>query len=207
MSGDALPIGVREPGFRRPAGILRLSQMLLLFAVWLLSACAEGEESYREPAVDTPGLAAGAEEAEVPLPVDSSVSVSPIGTELWQFGRSSMVDVDGDGEPERVVVAARAEVVRGQPLWDDGQPWQVYVQESTGEMTLLFARYVQLGSVTARVTLEEPGLPTAVFIIEHLPDGITLYEIEYRGPGDASVRSHLHRRLDPIGDLASPELP
>ena len=104
-------------------------------------------------------------------------------------------------------LAGRDEVLRGQPLWDDGQPWQVYVEEPTGELTLLFARYVQLGTVTARVTLHEPDLPTAVLIIEHLPDGITLYEVEYRGPGDAAVRTHLHRRLDPIGDLASPELP
>ena len=184
-----------------------MTHLLLLGAGSLPGACADDREIPRDPAVDTSGVDVGTEAVTVPLPVDSSVSVSPVGTELWQFGRSSMVDVDGDGVPERIVVAARAEVLRGQPLWDDGQPWQVYVEEASGERTLLFARYVQLGTVTARVTLEEPGLPTAVLIIEHLPDGINLYEIEYSGPGNASVRSHLHRRLDPIGDLASPELP
>ena len=33
------------------------------------------------------------------------------------------------------------------------------------------------------------------------------YLREYRGPGDAVVRERMERRLNPMGDLASPSLP
>lgn len=189
----------------------RVSQMLgaAAFAA-LFAGCGEGGESVpdAEQAEVPPPVEAPAEDVAAPeLPVDSTVPAAPLGQDGWQYGRSSETDVDGDGVPERIVVSARAEVRNGQALWDDGQPWQVYVQEPSGELTLLFARYVQLGTVEARVTLAEEGERPTVLILEHLPDALILHEVEYRGPGDLRMRERMERRLDPLGDLASPSLP
>ncbi len=123
------------------------------------------------------------------------------------YQQSADGDLDGDGQLERVVLTARIELIGGRPAWDDGQPWQVYVQEADGTLTYLFARYVQLGTLTMRVALPESGRGASVILIEHLPDQLSLYEIEYRAPGSASAIQRFQRRVDPRGELAGPMLP
>lgn len=204
------------PAVRGDSARDRRRLLVIAGAVVLLQAgCGEGADRGADPDVGGSSSPAAAPPAAAPpamtptllLPVDSTIPTAPLGENGWQYGRGSDVDVDGDGESERVVVAARAEVRGGQPLWDDGQPWQVYVQEESGELTVLFARYVQLGTVEARVTLAEEDERPTVLILEHLPDALILHEIEYRGPADLLVRDRMERRLDPMGDLASPSLP
>lgn len=123
------------------------------------------------------------------------------------YSRAAQADLDGDGEAERVVVMARAEVRDRRPLWDDGQPWQVYVEESGGERTYLYARFVQLGSVTMRIGLGEEGRPPSVVVVEHVPDRLAVYELQYSGPSRVELVHRYERLLDPTGELASPALP
>jgi hypothetical protein len=136
--------------------------------------------------------------------VDSTIPPAVAGADGWMYSQSSEADLDGDGQAERVVLTARAEVMRGRPLWDDGQPWQVYVEEPDGARTYLYSRFVQLGSVTIRLGLPEGGQGPSVLLLEHLPDRMALYEAEYRGAGDASVVSRFERSLDPRGEGTTP---
>ena len=142
-----------------------------------------------------------------PVLVDSTLPRAVAGEEGWNYSQAAQADLDSDGEAERVVLTARVELVRGRPAWDDGQPWQVYVEEADSTRTYLYARFVQLGTVEMRVGLEEDGTPPSVVLMEHLPDRIAVYEAVYRGPGDVAVTERFQRRLDPTGDVASPALP
>jgi hypothetical protein len=144
---------------------------------------------------------------EAPALVDPQIAPAVAGEDGWMYSQAVEADLDGDGAAERVVLTARAEVMRGRPLWDDGQPWQVYVQEASGERTYLYSRFVQLGAVTLRIGLAERERPTTVVLLEHLPDRLAVYEVEYGGPGRTEVVGRLERMLDPTGEVSSPMLP
>jgi hypothetical protein len=183
-----------------------------------LSACIAGCEVASDSASDvdappdssslatSPAAGRGAEydRATPVVLVDSTIPPAVAGADGWMYSQSSEADLDGDGQAERVVLTARAEVMRGRPLWDDGQPWQVYVEEPDGARTYLYSRFVQLGSVTIRLGLPEGGQGPSVLLLEHLPDRMALYEAEYRGAGDASVVSRFERSLDPRGEGTTP---
>lgn len=139
--------------------------------------------------------------------VDSAIAPAIAGEGGWNYYQSAHADLNADGNLERVVLAARVELYRGRPAWDDGQPWQVYVEALDGHRTYVYARRVQLGTVTMRVSLAEGGAPSTIVLIEHLPDRLSLYEISYHSPGHTSVVEHFQRTVDPRGDLASPQLP
>lgn len=139
--------------------------------------------------------------------IDAAIAPAVAGEQGWNFQRSAEVDLTGDGLPERVVLTARVELYRGRPAWDDGQPWQVYVEAPDGTRTYLYAQRLQLGALTMRVGLDESGEPAGIVLLEHLPDRLSLYEMRYRGPGDAAVTVPFQRTLDPRGELASPQLP
>jgi hypothetical protein len=125
----------------------------------------------------------------------------------WNYQRSAEADLDGDGQLERVVLTARVELIRGRPAWDDGQPWQVYIEGSDGRRTYVFAQRLQLGTLTMRLGRSEVGQPAPVVLLVHLPDQLSLYEVSYLGPTKFSVATRFQRDLDPRGDLASPPLP
>lgn len=146
------------------------------------------------------------ESPEVML-VDSTMVPAVAGVDGWMYSQSAAADLDGDGAGERVVLTARVELIRNRPAWDDGQPWQVYVEEVGGERTYLYARFVQLGTVTMRVGLPEAGRPASVILLEHLPDRIGVHEVQYRGPGDVKTVQRFVRSLDPTGEVSSPSLP
>lgn len=166
------------------------------------SAAAEAGDS-AAPADTTPsprGLGASAL-------VDSTITPAVAGEDGWDYHLSSAADLDGDGQSERVVITARVEMVRGRPAWDDGQPWQVYVEEPDGGRTYLYAQRLQLGPLVMRVTLAEDSARPTVVLLEHLPDRIRLFEVEYGGPSDVSITEVFNRRVDPTGEVASPHLP
>lgn len=129
------------------------------------------------------------------------------GEDGWNFQRSAEADLNGDGQLERVVLTARVELYRGRYAWDDGQPWQVYVEAADGRRTYLYSRRLQLGTLTMRISHSEPGEPASIILFEHLPDRLSLYEADYAAPGQATVAVRFARTLDPRGDLASPQLP
>jgi hypothetical protein len=118
------------------------------------------------------------------------------------------VDLDGDGVEERVVLTARVEMHRGRPAWDDGQPWQVYVESGDGTRAYLYAQRLQLGTLTMRVSRGQPDRLPSIILIEHLPDRLRVLEASVRGRDEPPVTVlRFQRDLDPRGDLASPRLP
>lgn len=139
--------------------------------------------------------------------LDSLIAPAIAGDSGWNYRQAAEADLDGDGTIERVVLIARVELVRGRPAWDDGQPWQVYIETDYGRRTHVYAQRLQLGSLTMRVSLAEAGRPSSVVLVEHLPDRLSLFEVSYAGPERASVALRFQRMLDPRGETASPALP
>lgn len=179
-----------------------------VFAVGaIVLSCACGADG---PAPGTEDDVAGADTiAPKPPPVqlvDSTISPAVAGEEGWDYQQSVDVDLTGDGQLEHVVLTARVELYRGRPAWDDGQPWQVYVEDGSGIRTYLYAQRLQLGTLTMRVTRGEVD-PPVVVLLEHLPDRMRVVEASYMGPGLVSMAVRYQGELDPRGETASPQLP
>lgn len=151
-------------------------------------------------------LGAGTDSAIALQLIDSTIRPAIAGEGGWNYQRSASVDLHGDGLPERVVLTARVELVRGRPAWDDGQPWQVYVESPDGTRSYLYARRLQLGTLDMRVTRADSGARASVLLIERLPDRLRILELGDFGSG-VGVALRLARELDPRGEAASPRLP
>ncbi|MEO5825655.1 MAG: hypothetical protein ABIR59_07195 [Gemmatimonadales bacterium] len=183
-----------------------------IVAVAVVVACA-GPDGPESAAVDSRAVAtaidSGADTAPAPtvVLVDSGQPPAAAGADGWNYHRTASVDLDGDGTLERVVIAARVEMVRGRPTWDDGQQWQVYVEEADSFRTLVYARRLQLGTLSLRLEAGPAGAPRRMVLMEHLPDRLAVYEVSYRGPTDFSAAVGYQRALDPTGELASSALP
>lgn len=154
-----------------------------------------------------PRVADSAAPSEVMQLVDSTQAPAVAGTLGWNYQQRAAADLDGDGVDEQVVLTARVELYRGHPAWDDGQPWQVYVEEADSTRTYIYAQFVQLGTVTMRIGEATAGERASIVLIEQLPDRFGVYEVRYDGPGRATVTQRYARALDPRGDIASPRLP
>lgn len=139
--------------------------------------------------------------------IDSTISPAVAGAAGWHYQQRATADLDGDGVAEQVVLTARVELYRGRPAWDDGQPWQVYVESADSVRTYIYARFVQLGTVTMRIGEALDSARASIVLIEHLPDRVAVYEARYDGPGRAAVTEQFTRTLDPRGEIASPRLP
>jgi hypothetical protein len=139
--------------------------------------------------------------------VDSAIPPAVAGAEGWNYQQSAGADLDGDGQAERVVLTAKVELYRGRPAWDDGQPWQVYIEAPDGGRTYVYGQRLQLGTLTMRVGSTEASQGSTVVLLEQLPDRISLYEVSYGGPGRVTVAVRYQRLLDPTGETASPKLP
>jgi len=114
--------------------------------------------------------------------IDSQQELVNAGTAGWEYQQSMTADLDNDGSTETIFILAR---VLKDPLdpneyqWDDGQPWQVYIQDG-GDITRVYARFVQIGRLNVFVTDQEP--PRLV-IAEREGAGYSLYAVRYKGPG------------------------
>lgn len=170
----------------------------------LLAGCARDSGSRADSTVSakTPEYSTTAVQL-----VDTSIAPAIAGRGGWDYQQSTSADLDADGQVERVVLTAQVALMRGRPLWDDGQRWQVYVEESDNTRTYIYARFVQLGTVSLRLTEPDSGQRPTIVLLEQLPDRLAIYEVEYLGPGRARTTEPYERALDPRGDVASPALP
>jgi hypothetical protein len=139
--------------------------------------------------------------------IDSTIAPAVAGADGWNYYLIAEADLTGDGEPERVVLTARVELYRGQPAWDDGQPWQVYIETADSSRTYLYAQRLQLGTLTMRVAREAADEPATIVLLEQLPHRMSVYEAVYAAPESLVVMTRFQRELDPRGQLAAPALP
>ena len=133
--------------------------------------------------------------------VDTAVPPAAVGDERWEFQRLASADIDGDGAAERIALIANIELVRGRPAWDDGQRWQLYVEEADGTRTRLYARFVQLGHVEAFLGPAAADGRHPILIVERTPHRLAIYEATYRAPGDVVVRELAAPEIDPATSL------
>jgi hypothetical protein len=77
---------------------------------------------------------------------------------------SATADVDGDGAPERVELAATVEVGRdGRPLWEDGHQWMVAVRDGA-ETYPLVERFVPWGGAAFWIVAGDSAGPAAILV-------------------------------------------
>ena len=145
--------------------------------------------------------------ATAPVLIDSGIPPAIAGEEGWNYHQSADVDLTNDGQPERVVLTARVELYRGRPAWDDGQPWQVYIESPDGMRTYVYAQRLQLGTLTMRVSRGGQGQAASIVLLEQLPSLMSVYEAWFTRDGSLTTATRFQRELDPGGQTAAPTLP
>ena len=139
--------------------------------------------------------------------IDSTIPPAIAGADGWNYHLSTQADLNGDGKSERVVLTARVELYRGRPAWDDGQPWQVYVESADSSRQYIYAQRLQLGTLSMRVGLGDGSRPASIVLLEQLPHQLGVYESVYFGSDSIETSVRFLRELDPRGQSASPALP
>jgi len=220
---DEAPAGVDQGEGRDAAVRLRAGgstggrRMGVRTRTWILACLLAGCEpsppapspvdQVAEPSSDTAQTRVAVIETPAVDLIDPSIAPAIAGENGWNFVQRAEGDFDQDGQAELLVLTARVELYQGRPAWDDGQPWQVYIEEPDSTRTYLFARYVQLGTLTMRVGVAEGDRGPTAIVLEHLPDRLSLYEVRYIAPDSVISIVRFQRTVDPRGELASPALP
>jgi hypothetical protein len=165
-------------------------RLAALAAVAVLAACDRGQGEAFAPRVQTPSAAV--------VLVDSALPPAVAGSG-WEYHLRATADLDGDGQPEHAsLIAAVGRDGDDGFLWDDGQPWQLYVQEADGTRTDVYRRFVQLGTVQAHVsTTPAGGGALGILIVENTPQMIRIYEAAYAGPGRVTAVERFRREIHP----------
>lgn len=128
--------------------------------------------------------------------IEARVPEAAAGDSGWQYVRRAQADLSGDGRAEEVVVLADAALdLRGEPLWEDGHRWQVYVQDASGERTRVYARFLPNGALEVRLGAGVRGAPPRLVLLERTPFSLGLYELRYVAPGRAVLEAQLVRQL------------
>ena len=177
---------------------MMLPWMRVSGVAFVVCACA-GDPPPPPGVADEPDVVTAPPTSPLIQLIDSTIPPAVAGEAGWDYHQSVEVDLTGDGQPERVVLTARVEMVRGQPAWDDGQPWQVYIEAPGGGRTYLYAQRLQLGTLTMEVGRSDAGLPATVVLLEQLPEQLSLYEASYLGPDRVSVAVRFRRDLEVPG--------
>lgn len=139
--------------------------------------------------------------------IDSTIPPAIAGADGWNYHLSTEADLNGDGQSERVVLTARVELYRGRPAWDDGQPWQVYVESADSSRRYIYAQRLQLGTLAMRVGVGDGAQRASIVLLEQLPHQLGVYESVYFGLDSIATSVRFLRELDPRGQSASPVLP
>jgi hypothetical protein len=187
-------IATQSSGFyRRFAAVIRTPIFLVAFLVSCSETTPEDARQARE------GMAERNRQPDsIESMLDARVPPAKAGDPGWMYAQRVAADFDGDGQDETAVLISDVTLDNGgAPLWEDGHRWQIYVEESDGTVTRLYARFVPRGKVTADVGVPSAGKELYIVVVEHSPERMGVYEYEYRGPQRADVRKRLERDLDP----------
>lgn len=180
------------------------------FSVAILGACLACSETTPQDAREArEGMVERNREPEaIDAMLDARVPAAKAGEPGWMYAQRVSADFDGDGEDETAVLMSDVTLDQsGAPLWEDGHRWQVYVEERTGEVTRLYAKFVPRGKVTADIGVPSAGKELYIVVVEQSPDRMGVYEYEYRGPLKADVRKRLERDLDPTNQFTGAPRP
>jgi hypothetical protein len=129
--------------------------------------------------------------------VDARVARAAAGDPGWAYQQRVVADLDRDGTRETAVLIADVALgAGGQPLWEDGHRWQVYVEEDTGARTYLYARFLPNGRLTADLGAAPPGEAPTIVLFEQTPDAVAAYELRYEGPDRTALVQRFARGLD-----------
>jgi hypothetical protein len=176
-----------------------MRRLALSCCIVCLAACGGGDETV----VERPDAIA----FDAVALIDSSIVPAVAGEDGWNYVLASEADLTGDGIAERAVLTARVELYRGRPAWDDGQPWQVYVEFPDGTRRHLYAQRLQLGTLTLRLAEARAPAPATLVLLEQLPDRLRVIEVSFDDRQEPTTRLLVERMLDPTGQAASPHLP
>lgn len=115
------------------------------------------------------------------------------GAAGWEYALAERADLDGDGFQEQLWVLAQVTLADdGQPLWEDGQEWQVYVEDEDGITTHLFAGLVQLGRLDVSIT----HMPQPTILVQTTSySSARTYEFVYNGPRKVEARTLVARDI------------
>lgn len=193
LNDDRLELVPPSSGlFRVFQAVIRTPICLLAFLVACTETTPEAAREAREGMVER-----NATPDSIAPMLDARVPAAKAGDPGWTYAQRVSADFDGDGEDETAVLISDVTLDNGgAPLWEDGHRWQLYVEESDGKITRLYAKFIPRGRVTADVGIPSAGKELYLVVVEHSPDRMGVYEYEYRGPLNADVRKRLERDLD-----------
>ena len=131
-----------------------------LAALALLAACgAAPPESRADPATPAQPSSAATQSATGDTLIRPATPRYP-----YTLLDSATADVDGDGDAERVELAATVELdARGEPLWDDGHQWMVAVRDGADTYPLI-ERFVPWGGAAFWIVAEDSAGPAAILV-------------------------------------------
>ena len=114
----------------------------------------------------------------------------------WQHRVALDSDLNGDGRTEQLVVAADVNLSdNGEPLWEDGHRWAVYVEDSA-QRTLLYSRFLPNGVAEVGVGASDSDGSRDVLIVERTPQHSRAIVLEYQRPGSARPLSDANYPLE-----------
>ncbi|MBE7032051.1 MAG: hypothetical protein E7401_03705 [Ruminococcaceae bacterium] len=148
--------------------------VLVLTLTFVLTGCnGKPAEVPTQPENPTP-------EAET-KPTVISAQTLPVSVAGYAEITSYVGDVDADGTDERVVISTGAERTKnGEFLWNDGQDWAVFVEDTNG-VYILLDKFVQAGSVYFDVSdyYMNDGAQPKILITETTGAGLVLKTYTY----------------------------
>ena len=152
---------------------LKVILLTLSFALALTGCNGKPSEVPIQPEVTKPGT-------ETKAPVISAQTL-PVSVAGYEEVTSYVGDVDADGTDERTVISTSAERTKnGEFLWNDGQDWAVFVEDTNG-IYMLFDKFVQAGSVYFDVSdyYMKDGAQPKILVTETTGAGMVLKTYTY----------------------------
>lgn len=127
---------------------------------------------------------------------DTGMPRAGAGQPEWLYAHRASADFDADGQMETAVIISDVTLGDdGNPIWEDGHRWQVYVEEPDGERTYVFRQFLPWGRLTAEVVRRESGSRT-LLLVARTRERISVYEVRYSGPQRLVMLNTLDRAVE-----------